>query len=134
MLTQVENPAHQPRSTRPLANPNLFKKSPSRSPDRRKVSFQDGPPEEISGPRPARHTPPPTGKSSKWQPLSTVEPSPVGDNDPFSLGDSDDEKEAKNKDMKPDEAERVKQATAEAMASEVGGDDAKGSKPTAGGS
>ncbi|PGH19158.1 hypothetical protein AJ80_04238 [Polytolypa hystricis UAMH7299] len=130
----------QPRSTRPLANPNLFKKSPSRSPDPRKVSFQDGPPEEISGPRPASHTPPPAGKSSKWQPLSAVDPSPVGDNDPFSLGDSDDEKEAKNKDLKPDEAERLKQATAEAMAGDIGadakkgGDEAKDNKLATGGS
>ncbi|OJD11761.1 hypothetical protein AJ78_07534 [Emergomyces pasteurianus Ep9510] len=125
--------AHPARSSRPLANPDLFK-SNSPSPDRRKVSFQEGPPEEIRdvyAPGSASNSnkqPPSTGgsnKSSKWQPLSTVEPSPVGDNDPFSLGDSDDEKEAKNKDLKPDEAERVRKATAEAMAGDIGADSAK---------
>ncbi len=81
-------------------------------------------------------------KSSKWQPLSTVEPEPITDNDPFSLGDSDDEKEIKDtketkeaKETKPkdtkevkdgsvakedDAAERVKKATAEAMADSLG--------------
>lgn len=99
---------HPPRtSSRPTANPNLFK-SDRRDTSKgsgRKVSFQDGPPEEIndlyssSSPKPAtttvQTTGTTTGKSSKWQPLSSVEPSPVGDNDPFSLGDSDDEKDAK---------------------------------------
>lgn len=64
-------------------------------------------------------------KASKWQPLSSVDPSPIGDNDPFSLGDSEDEKDTKDntkdakekpKDGKADEAERLKQAAAEAMA------------------
>jgi hypothetical protein len=70
---------------------------------------------------------PPGAKASKWQPLSSVEPSPIGDNDPFSLGDSEDEKEAKEaKDVKDkadkpndlplDDNERLKQAAAEAMA------------------
>ncbi|KKZ61446.1 hypothetical protein EMCG_03928 [[Emmonsia] crescens] len=127
--------AHPARSSRPLANPDLFKAN-SPSPDRRKVSFQEGPPEEINdayAPSSAYNSnkqPPSTGggsnKSSKWQPISAVEPSPVGDNDPFSLGDSDDEKEAKNnKDLKPDEAERVRKATAEAMAGGIGADSAK---------
>ncbi|PGH15820.1 hypothetical protein AJ79_02201 [Helicocarpus griseus UAMH5409] len=127
--------AQPPRSTRPLANPDLFKPS-SPSPDRRKVSFQEGPPEEIN----TGSNKPSSNKSSKWQPLSAVEPSPVGDHDPFSLGDSDDEKEAKNKDNKSDEAERVKAATAEAMAGDIGSDskgdsgnkDTKDSKPAGG--
>lgn len=68
---------------------------------------------------------PPAAKASKWQPLSTVEPSPIGDNDPFSLGDSEDEKDNKetkdssdktSKDKPSDEdSERLKKATAEAM-------------------
>ncbi|QSS54408.1 CUE domain-containing protein [Histoplasma capsulatum var. duboisii H88] len=127
--------AHPPRSSRPLANPDLFKPN-SPSPDRRKVSFQEGPPEEIHdayGPGSASDRskqPSSTGgsnKSSKWQPLSTVEPSPVADNDPFSLGDSDDEKEVRNnnKDLKPDDAERVRKATAEAMAGDIGTDSPK---------
>ncbi|OAX84924.1 hypothetical protein ACJ72_00710 [Emergomyces africanus] len=105
--------AHPARSSRPLANPDLFKPN-SPSPDRRKVSFQEA---TITGG---------SNKSSKWQPLSAVEPSPVGDNDPFSLGDSDDEREVKNnKDLKPDEAERVRKATAEAMAGGIGADSSK---------
>lgn len=65
-------------------------------------------------------------KGSKWQPLSAVEPSPIGDNDPFSLGDSEDErdnnnnsgKDGKDKPKEPteDESERLKKAAAEAMA------------------
>lgn len=48
---------------------------------------------------PAKDNAPSSGKQSKWQPLSTVEPNPMGeaDNDPFSLGDSEDEKESKDR-------------------------------------
>lgn len=89
------------------------------------MSFQDGPPEEINDlyrASPDQTTQPSStgNKASKWQPLSAVDPSPVADNDPFSLGDSDDEKDAKNKDGKGDEAERLKKATAEAMSGEIG--------------
>lgn len=60
-------------------------------------------------------------KSSKWQPLSTVEPSPVADNDPFSLDDSDEEKDAKPIEMKEDdEHERVQKATADAIKDDIG--------------
>lgn len=83
---------------------------------------------ETSPQVPPKDTPPAT-KASKWQPLSTVEPSPIGDNDPFSLGDSEDEKD-NNKDSKEtkdstdksskdkpsdEDSERLKQAAAEAM-------------------
>lgn len=64
-------------------------------------------------------------KPSKWQPLSSVEPSPVADNDPFSLGDSDDEKDTKPKDAKTEEA-NGKKATAEAAAGK--GDQSKAAK------
>lgn len=124
-------------SSRPLANPNLFKPASamarkSSSPGSgRKVSFQDGPPEEIhdmySGPtKPTTTTVQTTGtapKSSKWQPLSSVEPSPMAENDPFSLGDSDDEKDAKPIQLKDDdggEDEQVKKATNEAMKDSIG--------------
>jgi hypothetical protein len=50
--------------------------------------------------------------------LASVDPDPVAEHDPFSLGDSDDE-EAKKKDPKPEDAERLKQATAEAMSDEL---------------
>lgn len=93
-------------------------KNSSPSPDRRKVSFQEGPPTEIgnlydaSGP--AKRQPSAGGKQSKWQPLSTVEPSPIGENDPFSLGDSDDEKDTKLKDTNTtEESDRAQKAAAE---------------------
>lgn len=113
-----------PRPPRPLANQDLQKTS-SPSPDRRKVSFQEGPPTEIGSSQNAPEQPKPTpsggGKPSKWQPLTTVEPSPVGEHDPFSLGDSDDEKEIKAKEQKlTDQCEHIKQATTEAMAGDVG--------------
>ncbi|KKK15916.1 hypothetical protein P175DRAFT_0498956 [Aspergillus ochraceoroseus IBT 24754] len=114
--------APPPRPPRPLANPNLYKTS-LHSPDTRKVSFQDGPPTEIGSlydaSEPVKHQPAAGGKPSKWQPLSTVEPSPIGDNDPFSLGDSDDERDTKAKDQTPEESDRVKKAATEATAGEL---------------
>lgn len=114
--------APPPRPPRPLAKSSLQKTSSS-SPDRRKVSFQEGPPTEIDNPyeAPDKHTSSAGSKPSKWQPLSTVEPSPVSENDPFSLGDSDDEKEPKSKEQSTaGESEQIKEATAEAMAGEIG--------------
>jgi hypothetical protein len=125
-LRDAENSSSR-RSTRPLANPDLFKPTPP-PPVGRKVSFQDGPPEEI---RDMYSASPPLGKqaassnkSSKWQPLSAVDPSPVSpmkdEHDPFSLGDSDDEKDARAREAKSDEAERLQKATSEAMAEDIG--------------
>lgn len=113
-----QSPGNARRSTRPLANPDLFKPTPAtpRSNDgSRKVSFQDGPPAEIDvyggPPRAAKDATPASGKQSKWQPLSAVDPNPVGegDNDPFSLGDSEDEKEVKvgGKEGGKDEAKKA---------------------------
>ena len=123
-LTRV---APQRRSTRPLANPDLFKPTPTvPKSDSRKVSFQERPPEDIGSYKPSPNIssqdrqPSPAGKASKWQPLSAVDPSPITDNDPFSLGDSDDDREAKAKDIKSEDTERLKKATAEAMSEEVG--------------
>jgi hypothetical protein len=117
-------PKQPPRSTRPLANPDLFKPTPAPSSNTRKVSFQEGPPEEIrdmysASPVNKENLSLP-GKSSKWQPLSTVDPSPVADNDPFSLGDSDEEKDAKAKDSKTEESERLQKDLAEATEEEIG--------------
>ncbi|KAL9601319.1 MAG: hypothetical protein Q9219_002614 [cf. Caloplaca sp. 3 TL-2023] len=115
------------QSSRPLANPDLFKPTPPRpqSNTGRRVSFQNGPPEEIGIQQRPTSPPDPTkrpssgasGKSSKWQPLASIDPDPVADHDPFSLGDSDDE-ETKKKDIKSEDSERLKKAAAEA-----GGDD-----------
>ncbi|EGE06771.1 CUE domain-containing protein [Trichophyton equinum CBS 127.97] len=121
-----DNEVPPPRPPRPQANPDLFKsKSASASPDRRKVSFQEGPPEEIQDSLSANtssninnsnsnnnnNTSGTANKSSKWQPLSTVEPSPVADNDPFSLGDSDDERESKAKDVRGEDAAKKAEKT-----------------------
>jgi len=121
------------RSTRPLANPDLFKPTPAtpKSSDGRKVSFQGGPPEDMdlyrSSPKVgAKDAAPQAGKQSKWQPLASVDPNPIGEaeNDPFSLGDSEDEKESKDrvggKEIRMDDTERLKKAAAEAMADSIG--------------
>lgn len=123
---------HPPRTTsRPAANPNLFRSASDRrksSPaSGRKVSFQEGPPEEIkdmysASPKPAAvQTTSTANKSSKWQPLSAVEPSPVGENDPFSLGDSDDEKDAKPIVLKDDESSKQITGTTSTPATEASG-------------
>ena len=108
-------------------SPGIFKPPPpSASPrpnDGRRVGFREEV-DEInmydSSPRvpPKDSSPAPGGRASKWQPLSTVDPNPITDNDPFSLGDSEDEKDVKDKpkDAKLDDNERLKQAAAEAMA------------------
>lgn len=133
---------HPPRtSSRPLANPNLFRPSSesTRRPSPgggRKVSFQEGPPEEIhdmynspATKQPSVETPASTGaKSSKWQPLAKVDPSPVAENDPFSLGDSDDDKDAKPITMRDDEEDRLKLATDEAMKDSIGDTKAEAKK------
>lgn len=110
--------APKPRTTRPLANPDLFKPTPNPpSSTNRRVSFQEGPPEEIddlyrSSPDPTKR-PSSSASRSKWQPLAALDPHPVADHDPFSLGDSDDE-ESKKKDIKTEDTERLKQAAADA--------------------
>lgn len=90
----------------------------------RRVSFQDGPPEEIDIHYPNSPSPQPPGgsaKSSKWQPLAAVDPSPVTDHDPFSLGDSDEE-EGKKKHAKPNDTETLHKAAAEAISEHIGGE------------
>ncbi|KAG5748038.1 hypothetical protein H9Q69_010028 [Fusarium xylarioides] len=112
---------------RPMANTGMYKPPPpSTSPkpsNGRRVGFKEET-EEInmydSSPRvPPKDAAPGSGtRGSKWQPMSAVEPSPIAENDPFSLGDSEDEREThqKTKDDKTDDSERLKKATAEAMA------------------
>ena len=97
-------------------------------PDDRKVTFQNektGGDLYDSSPKIAPQDSSLSNKQSKWQPLSNVEPSPIGEaeNDPFSLGDSEDEKETKDrvggKEIKTEDAERLKKAAAEAMADNI---------------
>ncbi|KAI9738478.1 MAG: ubiquitin-binding protein cue5 [Claussenomyces sp. TS43310] len=121
-------PAPAPRrSSRPLANPDLFKPSPTipGSSEGRKVSFQSGSQDQdIYNSSPKVSQAAPASKQSKWQPLSTVDPNPVGEveNDPFSLGDSEDEKESKDRvggiEVKTGDAERLRKAAAESTAIE----------------
>ena len=123
-LIAVSVPPQRP--PRP-GNPTLKTASPSPG---RRVSFQDGPPTEIDNlydtSTPGKRNAPASGKSSKWQPLATVEPSPVAENDPFSLGDSDDERDTKAKEQTTvPESEQLKKATAEAMSGEIGSVDDK---------
>ncbi len=118
------------RSSRPLANPDLFKPTPPRpqsahSSSGRRVSFQDGPPEEIDVHYPKSPSPRPpssSAKGSKWQPLAAVDPNPVADHDPFSLGDSDEE-EAKKKDAKPGDGDALQKAASEAMSEDIGSEE-----------
>ena len=66
-----------------------------------------------------------------------MEPSPIADNDPFSLGDSDDEgdvrthKSAGSREIKLEDAERLRQATADAMADSLVEDKDKANKADA---
>lgn len=89
--------------SRPVGNPDLFKAQPAPprgSNDGREVRFQDVQDSDIYGaPKSSSLAPGAAGKQSKWQPLSSMEPTAVRDedNDPFSLGDSDDEREAREK-------------------------------------
>lgn len=151
-------PVHNARTS---PNPNVFRPPPpSKSPrpgEERKVSFREEADEigdvynvspmstgtaGTAGGGAGGAAAPGAGagasKSSKWQPLSTVDPSPIAENDPFSLGDSDDEKDATgsngNKgaavaaaaaaskpaapaagEIKKEDAERLRKAAAEAM-------------------
>ncbi|KAK7423914.1 ubiquitin-binding protein cue5 [Neonectria punicea] len=113
---------------RPMANTGMYKPPPPSSSPKpgsngRRVGFKEET-EEInmyeSSPRvPPKDAAPSGGsRASKWQPLSTVDPSPITDNDPFSLGDSEDEKDTKEKpkETKTEDSERLKMAAAEAMA------------------
>lgn len=118
-----KSPAPQRRTTRPLANPDLFKPTPNIPKcDSRHVAFNEN--EDIYRSSPKMKPAQAPAKASKWQPLSNVAPSPLneGENDPFSLGDSEDEKETKDrvggKETKVEDTERSKEAAAEADAAE----------------
>lgn len=114
MLTPTASP-----SQRPGANPNLFKPTPALPSEGRRVSFQDGPPEEI-GTDPTKR-PSSTTNKSKWQPLAAADPTPVSDHDPFTVGDSEDEDTKKNE-SKPSDSERLEKAMAEAAGDDLTSD------------
>ncbi|KAF2010182.1 hypothetical protein BU24DRAFT_428204 [Aaosphaeria arxii CBS 175.79] len=105
-----DDEAPQQRGNRPFANPNLFKPTPVSPPT-------GGPVDEVDAlyrnPSPNGQQTGTTGNKSgnkKWQPLTSIAPNPEpDDHDPFSLGDSD-EDEAKQKDIKAEDTERLKKA------------------------
>ncbi|KAG6060714.1 hypothetical protein E4U17_003585 [Claviceps sp. LM77 group G4] len=115
---------------RPMVNSGVHRPPPRSTSPRQTREHRVGFKEEVeeinmydASPKvPPKDLPSSSGKASKWQPLSAVDPNPITDNDPFSLGDSEDEKEVskeskhKDKDVKADDADRVKKAAAEAMA------------------
>jgi hypothetical protein len=105
-------------SSRPNANPNLFKPTPVSPP-------QSGPVDEVDA---LYRNPSPSNQSGnqnksggkKWQPLTSVAPHPEPeDHDPFSLGDSDDE-DSKTKDLNPTDTERLKKAAASKESASTG--------------
>lgn len=126
-LRQATDMAEAPVRERGVNSPDMFRPPPPskspRSSEGRKVAFRDSA-EQIdvygASPKLSAEDSGSKAKSSKWQPLSTVDPNPISDNDPFSLGDSEDERETKDKtgakEIKLDDNERLKQAAAEAMA------------------
>lgn len=96
-----------PKPQRPQANPNLFKPTPQPP--------QSGPVDEVDAlyAKPSstnRQPSPSSGKSNKWQPLTSVGPNPdAEENDPFALGDSEDE-DKKKTDIRAEDTERLKKS------------------------
>ncbi len=114
-----DTPPRQP--ARPRADPSTPGTNP-RAP-------QTGPVDEVEalysrpGSNNRQGTPNTASKTKKWQPLTAVAPHPETDNgDPFSLGDSDDEQhDAKTKDIRAEDTERLKKAAGEAGQGDDGG-------------
>jgi len=120
-LRDEEGPNQHSRSQRPLANPDLFKPTPVAPP-------QGGPVDEVEA-RDRQTASTQGNKTKKWQPLTSVAPHPEpDDHDPFSLGDSD-EDEARAKDIKSEDTERLKRLANESGV-EKKGDTGKELKPT----
>jgi hypothetical protein len=106
-LQMEDNETPPRRPPRPQANPDLFKPTPA---------VPSGPVDEVDAlyrqpTPPGNRGPSPSAKGGKkWQPLTSVAPAPVGDdNDPFSLGDSDEE-ETRKADLKPEDTLRLKKS------------------------
>ncbi|KAL9092311.1 MAG: hypothetical protein Q9165_004485 [Trypethelium subeluteriae] len=130
------------RSTRPLANPDLFKPTPTHHP----TAPQSGPVDEVDAalyrqPTPTNRQPSPSATGgggsnnnnnkpgSKWQPLTSVAPQPEPeDSDPFSVGDDEEEVAEKGRDLRPEDSERLKKAATEAGAGSAGQEGEGGAK------
>lgn len=81
-MLQAKTDKPGPRTTsRPLANPNLFKATPPTPPN-------SGPVDEVEA---ADRKGQSSVKSAKWQPLTSLEPRAEADDDPFSVGDEGDD-------------------------------------------
>jgi hypothetical protein len=86
-------PAMPPRtSSRKAPNPDLFKSTPN---------APSGPIDEVDAADRG------DDKAKKWQPLTSVQPHPEDDNDPFSLGDDDDGE--KGEDLRKEDSARLKE-------------------------
>lgn len=120
-----------PKPARPLANPDLFKPTPSLPGEAGRTSAQEsgtvpkGPVDEVDalygeptlGAKATTPTPASGGKSKKWQPLTSVAPAPAGeDDDPFRIDDDD---EDKGEDVAKEATERLKRASASKEAGET---------------
>jgi len=151
LLTNKTPPDHPPRKpSRPLANPNLFKPTPT---------VPSGPIDEVDnaltdsfGPASATRTSslgsrqfstspngPGGARSKKWQPLTSLTPAPDAeaddDNDPFSLGDSDDEGLTKTKsiDVNAEATERLKAAASSRRVEDEDEEEGGGGSSSSGG-
>nr|OQO21663.1 hypothetical protein B0A51_12917 [Rachicladosporium sp. CCFEE 5018] len=100
-LRDEEAPPPQPprTSSRKQANPDLFKPTPAPP--------QSGPVDEIEAFDRSGRPSTDDKNAKKWQPLTSVQPHPEEDNDPFSLGD-DDEGNDKAEDTRKEDTERLK--------------------------
>ena len=119
-LSRAAPPKFPPR---PPANPNLFKQTP-RPP-------QSGAVDEVEAAERivAKDSLNSGARAKKWQPLTSIAPEPV-DADPFSLGDSDDEQDLKSKDVKSEDTERLKRASAEVSTQEGDGKELEAAERT----
>lgn len=120
-LRDEEAPPPQPPRTysRRAPNPDLFK-SAAQPP-------QSGPVDEVDA---AERTTSSEGgdKAKKWQPLTSVQPHPEEDNDPFSLGDDDDAE--KGEDLRREDTNRLKEAARNSISAGGSSVDASAKRPS----
>ena len=114
-LRDDEAPAAVPprTSSRKAPNPDLFKAQPKPP--------QSGPVDEVEAAerRASASNAAESDKNKKWQPLTSVAPTPAEDNDPFSLGDDDEEKE-KGEELRQEDSERLKENARKSVSSGTG--------------
>jgi len=112
-LRDDEAPPPQPprTSSRKAANPDLFKTQPKPP--------QSGPVDEVDAAERRLAGKEASDKDRKWQPLTSVTPTPEDDNDPFSLGDDDEDKD-KTEDLRKEDTERLKESARNSVSAGAG--------------